>query len=136
MKTTALSLGNIILLKEGVEWESQFLVRLLRCPGSLRRRVGSRVLEEDIRVWSAQGGRKDKHFFFLCSLSTFLSLSHIKYFFSLIWKLMMAQQTTQFKLPTMDYITTMYPAWGQFILPENLLTNPDILECILWKWVW
>ena len=27
------------------------------------------------------------------------------------------------------------PAWGQFLLPENLLTNPDI-KCILWKWVW
>ena len=30
----------------------------------------------------------------------------------------------------------MYPAWGQFLLPENLLTNPDILECILWEGVW
>ena len=27
-----------------------------------------------------------------------------------------------------DYITTMYPAWGQFLLPENLLTNPDCKE--------
>ena len=35
-----------------------------------------------------------------------------------------------------DYITTMYPAWGQFLLPENLLTNPYILEYILWDWVW
>ena len=35
-----------------------------------------------------------------------------------------------------DYITTMYPAWRQFLLPENLLTNPDILESILWEWVW
>ena len=51
----------------------------------------------------------------------------------------------------------MYLAAGQFLLPENLLTNPDILECImgvvwrillllnsnfvilkckLWEWVW
>ena len=37
---------------------------------------------------------------------------------------------------TRDYITTMYPAWGQFLLPENLLTNPDILERKLWEWVW
>ena len=30
----------------------------------------------------------------------------------------------------------MYPAWAQFLLPENLLTNPDILEFILWERVW
>ena len=30
-----------------------------------------------------------------------------------------------------DYITTMYPAWGQFLLPENLLANPVILKCKL-----
>ena len=55
--------------------------------------------------------------------------------FSLSLELMITQQTTQFKLCTRDYIT-MYPALGQFLLPENLLTNPDILECILWEWVW
>ena len=49
---------------------------------------------------------------------------------------MTKQQTAQFKLCTKDYITKMYRAWGQFILPENLLTNPVILECILWEWVW
>ena len=43
--------------------------------------------------------------------------------------------TTQFKLCTRDY-TTVYPAGGQFLLPENLLTNPDILECVLWDRVW
>ena len=36
---------------------------------------------------------------------------------------MITQQTTQFKLCTKDYITTMYPAWRQFLLPENLLAN-------------
>ena len=41
-----------------------------------------------------------------------------------------------FKLCTKDYTTTTYPAGGQFLLPENLLTNPDILECILWEGVW
>ena len=30
----------------------------------------------------------------------------------------------------------MYPAWAQCLLPENLLTNPDILEFILWERVW
>ena len=51
-------------------------------------------------------------------------------------ELMIIQQATQFKLCTKDYITTMYPAWGQFLLPENLLTNPDILKCVAWEWVW
>ena len=32
-----------------------------------------------------------------------------------------------------DYITTMYPAWGQFLPPENFMTNPVILKCILWS---
>ena len=49
---------------------------------------------------------------------------------------MITKQTTQFKLCTKDYMTTMYPAWGQFLLSENLGTNPDILECILWELVW
>ena len=48
---------------------------------------------------------------------------------------MITQQTTQFKLCTKDFIMTLYPACGQFLLPENLLTNPDVLECILWEWV-
>ena len=45
----------------------------------------SGVLEEQIGVWSSQGGGKDKLFFFP---STFLSFSHIKHFFSLSLKLM------------------------------------------------
>ena len=40
-------------------------------------------------------------------------------------------QQTQFKLFTKEYVTTMYPAWGQFLLPENLLANPVILKCKL-----
>ena len=50
-------------------------------------------------------GQTSFFFFF----STFLSLSHIKDFFSLSQELMITQQTTQFKLCTKDYIT-MYPA--------------------------
>ena len=50
--------------------------------------------------------------------------------------LVSVNHTTQFKLCTRDYTTTMYLAGGEFLLPENLLTNPDILECILWEWVW
>ena len=49
--------------------------------------------------------------------------------------LVLVNHTTQFKLCTRVY-TTMYPAIKQFLLPENLLTNHDILECILWQWVW
>ena len=36
-------------------WESQFLGRLIRSLGSLRRREGSGVLEEEIGVWNSQG---------------------------------------------------------------------------------
>ena len=47
-------------------------------------------------------------FFFL---SAFLSLSHIKrFFFPLSPELMSKEPTTQFKLCTKGYITTMYPA--------------------------
>ena len=77
MKMMPLSLGNIILLKEKGEREGQFLGRLIRSPGSLRRREESRTLEEEIGVWNSQGRGKDKCIFF----STFLSFSHIKHFF-------------------------------------------------------
>ena len=92
----------------------------------------SRVPEEEKGVWGSRSTdrrlefsrrRKRQTFFF----STFLSLSP---------ELMIIQQTTQFKLCTKDYITTMYPAWGQFLLPENLLANPVILKCKLWEWIW
>ena len=50
---------------------------------SPRRRRGSGALKQEIEVWNSQGGGKDKclFFFFSLSLSTFLSLSHIKPFF-------------------------------------------------------
>ena len=41
---------------------------------------------------------------------------------------MITQQTSQFKLCTKDYITTIYPAWGQFRLPENFLANPEYIN--------
>ena len=92
----------------------------------------SRVPEEEKGVWGSRSTdrrlefsrrRKRQTFFF----STFLSLSP---------ELMIIQQTTQFKLCTKDYITTMYSVWGQFLLPENLLANPVILKCKLWEWIW
>ena len=97
MKMIPLSLGNIILLKEK---------RGMR--ESIPRQVDkkSRVPEEEKGIWGSQGGGKNKNFFF----STFLSLSHIKPLFSLSLKLMITQRTTQFKLCTRDYTTTMYPA--------------------------
>ena len=101
-----LSLGNIILLKEKGGM-SQFLGRLIRNLGSPRRRKGSGALEAEIGVWNCKGGGKDKHLFLF---STFLSLSHIKCFFSLSPELMIMQQTSQFNLCTKDYITIMYPA--------------------------
>ena len=30
--------------------------------------------------------------------------------------------------PAKDYLTTMYPAWEQFLLLENVLTNPVIFS--------
>ena len=95
------------------EWESQFLGRLIRSPGSPRRRKGSGALKVETGVWNSQE-EKDKLFFPLHSL-------------------VLVNYTTQFKLCTRDYTTTMYPVGGQFLLPEILLTNPDILE---WEWVW
>ena len=88
--------------------------------------------KEETGIWNSQGRRKDKCLF----SSTFLNLSHIKLLFSLSPKWMITQQITQFKLCARDYVTTMYPAWGQFLLVGNLLTNPVNLECILWEWVW
>ena len=60
-------------------------------------------------VWNAQGEGKDKCLFFFFS-STFLNLSHIKCFLSLNQELIIAQETTQFKLCAKIYITTMYSA--------------------------
>ena len=120
-------------------WQSQFpggLIRSAGVPawgerrlGVSRRRQGSGILKEEDRG-------KDKLGFVFFFASTFLGLRHIKPFFSLSRELMSTQQSTQFKLCTRDYVTTMYPAWGQFLLPENLLTNPNILECVSWEWVW
>ena len=67
--------------------------------GLSKQRYGSGILKEEERT--------NISFF-----STFLSHSHIKwfFFFSLSLELMITQQTTQFKLCTRDYITAMYPA--------------------------
>ena len=107
---------ELIKMQIPLFWENQFPSRLIRSPGFPRRRKGSGALKMEIGVWNSQGGEKDKHF---CPLRS----------------LVLVNYTTQFKLLTRDYIT-MYPARGQFLLPENLLTNPDILECILWEWIW
>ena len=48
----------------GVCRQSQFLCRFDKKLGSARRREGSGALEEEIGVWSSQGGEKDKLFFF------------------------------------------------------------------------
>ena len=56
-------------------------------PGQVDKKSG--VPEEEIGVWNSRG--KDKRLFFP---STFLSLSHVKQFFSLSPELMITQQTT------------------------------------------
>ena len=40
-------------------WENKFLGRLIRSPGSLRRREGSGAFKEETGIWSSQGGKKD-----------------------------------------------------------------------------
>ena len=120
----------------------QFLSRFVRSPG----------VPEEIGAWDSQGGEKDKCFFFFFFFSTFLSISHIKLFVSLSLELMITQQTTQFKLCTRDYTTTMYPAWGQvqtfwlILISQNVYygsgsgrvfllqnSNTVILKCKLWE---
>ena len=52
-----------------VLWESQFLGRLIRSLGSLRRRKGPGALKEEIGVWNSQeGGKNTRLSFFLHSL--------------------------------------------------------------------
>ena len=51
-------------------------------------------------------------------------------------ELALVNYTIQFKLCPRDCTTIMCLARGQFLLPENLLSNPDILQWILWEWVW
>ena len=141
---TPVSLGNIILLKEKGENERSI-------PSHVDKKSGCPEEERGIRgSWGVYRGlecsRRKKgqtsFIFFLCSLSTFLSLSHIKWFFSLCLKLMITEQTTQFKFCARDYTTTIYPAWGQFLLPENLLTNPDVKRvyapqfCVVTTKIW
>ena len=72
------------------------------------RRKGSSVLNEELGVRNSQGEGNDKLLFFL---SAFLSLSQIKqFFFFFFFKPGTDDYTTQFKLSTRDYITTMYSA--------------------------
>ena len=77
-------------------WESQFLGRLIRSLGFPRKRKESGALQVEIGVWNSQGREKDKLF-----VSTFLKA--------------LVNYTTQIKLCTKDYVTTMYPVWGQFL---------------------
>ena len=47
---------NKYINKLGSYRMSQFLGRLIRSPGSLRRRKGSGALKAEIGVWNSQGG--------------------------------------------------------------------------------
>ena len=61
--SSAYSKSNLDIWKFTIKLlESQFLGRLVRRPGSPRRRKGPRALKVEIRVWNSQGG-KDKHYF-------------------------------------------------------------------------
>ena len=102
-------------------WESQLLGGSIRSPGVPKERG----------IWDSQGEDRGLEFsrrtkgqmscFCFFSLHS-LVLATWNSLFSLHLELMSTQQTTQFKLCTRDYIATMYPTWGQFLLPEKLLT--------------
>ena len=62
---------------------------------------GVRLLKQRQRSGILKEKERTNIFFFF--FSTFLSLSHIKDFFSLSQELMITQQTTQFKLCTKDW---------------------------------
>ena len=72
--------------------------------------------EKEKGVWDSQGGDRGLEFSrrkkgqMLFFFSTFLSLSHIKHVFFFFFSISPEQQTTQFKLCSKDYITTVYPA--------------------------
>ena len=61
--TTASKKVDQFTLRAVQESESQFLGRLIRSLGSPRRIKGSGAPKEETKVWSSQGGEKDKHFF-------------------------------------------------------------------------
>ena len=63
---------------------------------------GVRLLKQRQRSGIFKEKERTNIFFFFF-FSTFLSLSHIKDFFSLSQELMITQQTTQFKLCTKDW---------------------------------
>ena len=100
--------------------------KTMRLRESTPRRTGKKCrVPKEKGVWGARSGDKDLEF----------SRRKGQIFFPL-HSLVLVSYTTQFKLCTRDYTTTMYPAGGQSSPPENLLTNPDILACKLWEWVW
>ena len=56
--------------------ETQFLDRLIRRPGSPRRRRGSGALEEK-RVWGSQGGRENFFFALFSHITKYLAQGHV-----------------------------------------------------------
>ena len=103
-----LSLGNTILLKEkgGIrESIPRQVDKKSRIPRGGERGLGLSSRDRGSPFFKEKE-RTNAFFFFP---SRFLSLSHIKRFFSLTPELMITQQTTQFKLCPRDYITTVYP---------------------------
>ena len=65
--TTQISKSRNSLLPFTVlhSWENQFLGKLVRSPGSLRRRKGSWAPEEETGIWSSQGREMDNFCFSL-----------------------------------------------------------------------
>ena len=112
MRMMPLSLGNIILLKEkgGIK-------------ESIPRQTDkkSRVPKEEKRVWGSWSGDR------VPEISRRRKGQII-----CLHSLVLVNYTIWFKLCTRDY-TTMYPTWGQFLLPENLTNPPDEKSWLIWK---
>ena len=77
MKTMLPSLGNVILLKEKGGWESHFPGRLIKSPGSPRRREAPGIPEEKQGVWGSQGEEKDIFFFLHCFVFSSVAQSYL-----------------------------------------------------------
>ena len=91
----------------------------------------SGIPKEEREMWGSQRGGKNKHLFFFFSRHSLILVTKTGLFFFKS-RTNDYTATTQFKLCTKNYTTTICPAWGQFLLPENLLTNPVIFGS--WWW--
>ena len=115
MKTMLPSLGNVILLKEKGGWESHFPGRLIKSPGSPRRREAPGIPEEKQGVWGSQGEEKDIFFSYI-ALSSVQLLNHI-WLFATPWT-----AACQASLSITDSRSLLKLMSIELVMPSNHLT--------------